>query len=177
MLNKPAIIADLSEAHNLLWQTAQSLPDDKQERTITGKWSAAQHVQHINTGIRPLVKYLMLPKPYIAETYGQPEQPTRSYDELFTTYSNRIKAGAVATGKFLPEDDANINLTIEIETGKGILAALIDALANWTEEEQDLYVCPHPLLGMLTVREILYFTIFHAQHHCRSVIRDRELNQ
>jgi len=31
---------------------------------------------------------------------------------------------------------------------------------------------PHPLLGKVTVREMLYFTIHHVQHHHALVERD-----
>jgi hypothetical protein len=26
-------------------------------------------------------------------------------------------------------------------------------------------VLPHPLLGKLTIREMLYFTVYHGEHH------------
>jgi hypothetical protein len=28
---------------------------------------------------------------------------------------------------------------------------------------------PHPLLGKLTLREMIYFTIYHVQHHHKLV--------
>ena len=36
---------------------------------------------------------------------------------------------------------------------------------KWSEDDLDLYVIPHPLMGKLTFREILYFTIYHVKHH------------
>lgn len=43
---------------------------------------------------------------------------------------------------------------------------------SWTEQDLDTVLLPHPLLGKLTVREMLYFTIYHAQHHQMLVDRD-----
>jgi hypothetical protein len=171
MINKPALIEGLNKAHNELWEAVVKLPVEKQNIAAPGKWSAAQHIQHINIGIGALAKYFTLPKEYIVENFGVPEQASRSYNELFTIYSNRIKAGAVATGKYVPEDSSIISLNDEMEKGRGIMAAMVNAINTWTEEELDTYVCPHPLLGKLTVREMLYFTIFHAQHHMQSAIR------
>jgi hypothetical protein len=49
------------------------------------------------------------------------------------------------------------------------LAALVQELClrlgNFTEEDLDSYCLPHPLLGNLTMREMLYNAIYHVQHH------------
>ena len=40
---------------------------------------------------------------------------------------------------------------------------------RWSEKKLDRYQAPHPALGKLTIREMLYFTIFHNVHHARLV--------
>ena len=35
----------------------------------------------------------------------------------------------------------------------------------FSEQDLDSHILPHPLLGKLTFREMLYFTIYHVQHH------------
>ena len=40
---------------------------------------------------------------------------------------------------------------------------------KWDEDDLDLYVIPHPLMERLTFQEILYFTIYHVQHHKKQV--------
>ena len=42
-------------------------------------------------------------------------------------------------------------------------------VSKWSEGDLDLYVIPHPLIGGLTFREILYFTIYHVQHHKKQI--------
>ncbi len=44
-------------------------------------------------------------------------------------------------------------------------ADLAAALGMWTEQELDEYQLPHPLIGNLTVREMLFFTIYHSLRH------------
>jgi len=34
-----------------------------------------------------------------------------------------------------------------------------------SEAALDKYILPHPLLGKLTLREMLYFTAYHVAHH------------
>jgi len=43
---------------------------------------------------------------------------------------------------------------------------------NWTDEKLDNYLAPHPLLGKLTLRELIYFTIYHTEHHL-AIIKNR----
>jgi hypothetical protein len=46
---------------------------------------------------------------------------------------------------------------------------LADVVGHWREEDLDRYRLPHPLLGKLTVREMLLFTVYHNYHHPRSL--------
>jgi hypothetical protein len=45
------------------------------------------------------------------------------------------------------------------------VAKLCKAIEKRSEEELDRYILPHPILGKLTLREMLYFTIYHVKHH------------
>jgi len=42
---------------------------------------------------------------------------------------------------------------------------LIAKISNWKDEDLDHFLLPHPLLGKITLREMLYFTDFHILHH------------
>lgn len=37
--------------------------------------------------------------------------------------------------------------------------------ANWSEEELDQHCVNHPALSQITMREMLFFIIFHNYHH------------
>jgi hypothetical protein len=45
------------------------------------------------------------------------------------------------------------------------VTALARALEHWTEMDLDRCRLPHPLLGKITVREMLFFTLYHYEHH------------
>jgi hypothetical protein len=40
---------------------------------------------------------------------------------------------------------------------------------KFSEKDLDTLILPHPLLGKVTLREMLYFTIYHVQHHVEQV--------
>jgi len=49
---------------------------------------------------------------------------------------------------------------------------LFSKLDKFTENELDRYILPHPLLGKLTLREMLFFTIYHIEHHEKLIKRN-----
>ena len=42
---------------------------------------------------------------------------------------------------------------------------LSQAIKKWKDTDLDQYYIIHPILGRLTVREMLFFTIYHTEHH------------
>jgi hypothetical protein len=48
---------------------------------------------------------------------------------------------------------------------------LYEILQKWPENDLDKYRLPHPLLGKLTLREMLFFTLYHNRHHMNNVQR------
>ena len=43
------------------------------------------------------------------------------------------------------------------------------AVGRWSEDQLDRYQLPHPAMGKMTVREVLFFTVYHNAHHARRV--------
>ncbi len=47
-------------------------------------------------------------------------------------------------------------------------AELVSVVEKWNENELDEYLLPHPILAKLTIREMLFFTIYHNLRHASS---------
>ncbi|HEY1013545.1 MAG TPA: DinB family protein, partial [Herpetosiphonaceae bacterium] len=76
---------------------------------------------------------------------------------------------AVAPPRFQPQPPADRSqLAADWRDQGGSLAA---AIAGWSESEADAHVLPHPVLGNLTIREMLRFAAYHNQHHVNDVRR------
>ncbi len=52
---------------------------------------------------------------------------------------------------------------------QGLVQKLCKRMNKYSEEELDKYILPHPLMGKVTLREMLYFTIYHVQHHEKQI--------
>ena len=48
---------------------------------------------------------------------------------------------------------------------------LTRSASGWGEWTLDRLRLPHPALGRLTVREMLFFTLYHNLHHVENVAR------
>jgi hypothetical protein len=58
-----------------------------------------------------------------------------------------------------------------MESWREVANSLCEATVPWGEGSLDRCRLPHPLLGKLTVREMLFFTLYHNLHHVQNVAR------
>lgn len=140
------------------------------EYTPAEKWSTGQHLDHLIKSIQPLNIALGLPKTMLKERFGALSRPAKTYRETLEWYASELAKGSLqAMGKFVPEE-------VKLAQKASLLQELINEgqkmmsiVEQWSEKELDSYCIPHPLLGNMTVREMLFFTIFHTLHHCNSL--------
>lgn len=133
------------------------------------KWTSGQQCDHLIKAVRPVRLGLLLPKFIPSLLFGKSNRPSKSYDELIAKYQRKLAEGGRASAPFIPP---TIKAADQQKIAKQLFSQkekLIKALKNWEEKELDLYVMPHPLLGKLTIREMLYFTAYHATHHLDSI--------
>lgn len=138
-------------------------------------WSPADNVRHLLKSNRPVLRALSTPKLLLLARFGAGLRPSRTYAEVRERYLARLAEGVTA-GPFAPKPLAGSEQTEEQRSA--LLAAmdqvfegLAGAISRWREWQLDRLVLPHPALGRLTVREMLFFTLYHNLHHIRNVER------
>jgi DinB superfamily len=137
------------------------------------KWSPAEHVRHLSKATFPLVRALGLPRPLLLVLFGLRRGGSRGFAELREVYQSRLAAGGTA-GRFAPSPrpapaDPEAERTRILEAWHQAHVALLSQMMRWPEPALDRYRLPHPLLGKLSVREMLFFTLYHNAHHLRLV--------
>ncbi len=136
-------------------------------------WSPAEHVRHLQAASAPLVMALKLPRWMLKLRFGAHLGSSRSFNEIRSVYRGHLAAGAQA-GPYAPSREpapgAPAARRNDIMTGwAATTVQLQNALRGWTEPALDRQRLPHPILGMLTVREMLSFTVYHTAHHLRRI--------
>lgn len=139
------------------------------------RWSPAEHVDHLIRAVRPLIGALGLPRIALWLRFGR-SRGSRPSDELIARYLELLAAGGRARGRFVPEVAAAESAAASRERLLGRFARLGgqlgEALGRWNERQLDRYRLPHPLLGPLTVREMVAWSLYHGRHH-RALVLDR----
>ena len=135
-----------------------------------GEWSASENVDHLIKANKPVAKALKLPKITLRAMFGKPDRASLTYEEFRKAYRNEIAKGAQASGRYLPSQE-NLNSGTErrkkelLDQFRKASTELVSVAEKWDDKELGDYLLPHPILGKLTVREILYFTIYHNLRH------------
>ena len=164
-MKKEEIIQQLESVYNQYAQYVQELTPDEFEFAPEGKWSAGQQTEHLIKSTRPLLKGLGYPKFLIKSKFGKANRPSRSYEELVARYKEKIDQGGQASGPYIPGKVPSGDQSKLASELTQIIHKMGVKIGKWSEEQLDEYVLPHPLLGKVTTREMLYFTIHHAAHH------------
>ena len=168
-MNKETIKKELTEKHKEFVDYINSLSDDDFLNTKNNqKWSAGQHLEHLYLSVRPVNLALFLPKFFMRLFFGKPAEK-RTYEQLVNDYQNVLKNGGKAGELYIPKSvsiSKKQNLIINLTK---IVVALNRKIDKISEEDLDKHILPHPLIGKTTIREMLYFTIYHVQHHQKAI--------
>ena len=143
-------------------------------RRIGESWSPAETVRHLIKSTRPVGTALRVPKLVLRWKFGRATHKSRNYDEVRVAYLKTLSEGGQA-GRFAPSPKQDSDLSAwrsrimaDFAKAHRILRA---RAAKWSEKQLDRLQLPHPLLGPLTVREMLLFTLYHQRHHIGVVER------
>jgi hypothetical protein len=110
-----------------------------------------------------------LPKFLHVLLYGRPGRTSHGYTKVVDNYHKKLEAGAIATGVYVPKraDYKKDELTARLDSEGQKLISAIDR--KWKDEQLDRFQVAHPILGLLTARELAYFTIYHNGHHLNTI--------
>lgn len=170
---KKQILDQLEVTYHELLHWLRGQADDQFDRPeAPGKWSAGQHADHLVKSTKPLRKGLSMPKIALRTTFGVCNRAERSFDEVLEKYRIGLAEGGKAYGRYLPDPIRNEDKWSVISNLENEMQELRLEIEKWKEEHLSKYILPHPLIGKLTVREMLYFSIFHVQHHL-AILRNR----
>ena len=139
------------------------------------QWSVAENLEHLSLGLRKSWLGLFAPKFLLKWKYGKPDRQSLSYEELLGLYYQKLDEGYEQDKHYIPvvkeEKGAKEKLITRFEH---LTVKFLDQIRYyWEDDSMDEYQVPHPVLGMITIRELLYFNLFHNTHHYKT-IRNRK---
>lgn len=171
-MNKQDIIQALQQNHQKFANEITALTVDEFLFQKGEKWSAGQHADHIVRSVSPVVMAFGLPRFVPKLMFGKSKRPSRTFEGLVEKYNVKLAKGGKASGRFVPKE---ISLQQKPFLPKQIMYytnELCKQVEKMSDHELENLLLPHPLLGKLTFKEMLYFTAYHVEHHSNILKRD-----
>jgi hypothetical protein len=174
-MNKQTIIEQLDIHYAEFTHLLSSLDEADYCFAPQRKWSAGQQLDHICRSVAPVNMAFGLPGFVLRLLFGKANRPSLSYEDLVKKYQAKLAAGGRASKPFIPEKAEWEKREKLLHRLGFLIAGLRRKVEKTTENQLDTCILPHPLLGKITLREMLYFTIYHVQHHQNLVLGNLEL--
>lgn len=166
-MTKSDIVNLLEEKHQELVDLIEIQPTEKWINGPKGKWTFGQHILHLTDSIQLLNKALSYLKFILRYKFGTPNRKTRTYDVVVKKYQEKLATNKERARQFniklktpsLKEKSFLVN-KLKIQNKKKQYKA-----NKWKDKDLDTLLIPHPLMGRMTVREIIMWSAHHTEHH------------
>ena len=146
------------------------LNNQSKENWVNGpkdKWTTGQHVLHLVNSLQLLNKALSYPRFFLKYKFGICNRETRNYETVANNYEEKLRANQERARSFnkklkrpLLKDKERLLTKFQIQQKK-----LQYKIKKISDHNLDTLVLPHPLMGKMTIREIIMWTAYHTEHH------------
>lgn len=169
---KTDIAARLRAMQTAVNDTVSAMTPEQFERITGEEWSAADYLKHLILSVKPVARLVSMPLEKLRDMFGTPDRESMPYEDFVELYHRRLDEGmraekvpSVTPVEYrLPPDMTDLKATLLTAWNEGN-DRLIAALETLDEEALDTYQLPHPAVGLITLREMLYFTAYHNKMH------------
>lgn len=170
-MNKVEISDLLEEKHQELFDWLKNQPKENWEKGPQKKWTTGQHIQHLVDSLQLLNNALSYPKFILKYKFGTCNREPRGYDAVAKKYQQKLSENKERARVFnqklkkptLAERDRLLT-KFQIQQKK-----LQYKTKKISDKNLDKLVIPHPLMGKMTLREIIMWTAHHTEHHTETL--------
>ena len=173
-MNKSETLQQLRDNHFRFIKLVNSLSDSDFLFSNNGKWTAGQQLEHIVKSVSPVNLALTLPGFVLKVAFGTANRPSKTYEVLVEKYHAKLAAGGKSSAPFIPKTVTLGQREKLLKKLQVLVQSLVERANSRSENQLDAFILPHPLLGKLTLREMLYFTSYHVEHHEKQILKNLE---
>ncbi len=139
------------------------------------KWSIAENLEHIRLSFLTSWKKMFWPKFIIRRLNGKPDHDSLPYEMLEESFQKKTEETQDPCKQYEPHiDPGTTNKEKMLDQFQGTYNRFMNEFRYyWEDEHIDHYQVSHPVLGKVTIRELLYFNLFHCWEHFR-IMRHRK---
>lgn len=163
--SKTEIIDELRDSFRVLIETSASVSPANYNISKEGKWTTGENIAHLVSATRMTAIPFTLPRFVPVLLYGKPKRTSHGYSKVVNNYIHHLEHGAKASGLYVPKKTNYTQDSLHQKLNAQAEKLLVAIETKWSDEQLDQYQISHPILGLLTLRELAYFTIYHNGHH------------
>lgn len=169
-MDQAQLIAALRENHQKFTDYLAGLSTEDFTFAPENGWSAGQQLQHIVLCLKPLVHVYGMDAEQIIQNFGQTDRSNRSPETLKSDYLAALAKGGKAPQAYVPEPVADSERALLLASMTGLVEALCERVDRRSPTELDQLCILHPLMGLISLREMLYNATYHVTHHHNKAI-------
>jgi hypothetical protein len=175
---KTDIASRLKDMQAAVNNTVVAMTPEQFERVTGEEWSAADYLKHLILSVKPFARVVSMPLDKLRDMFGTPDRDSMPYEDFVELYHRRLDEGmraekvpSVTPVEYrLPPETTDLKATLLTAWNEGN-DRLITALEALDDDALDSYQLPHPAVGLVTLREMLYFTAYHNKMHWNDIRR------
>ena len=134
--------------------------------SLGNTWSPLQHMQHLMNSEAALAGFIGARKFLPLQTPAA----SKNYNEVIAVYRAALEATPIPNNPFPPPEYGSLDA---LEATRGLALGeflkggdlLVEATRSCSDAELDAFQGRHPLLGKMSLREFLLFSVYHVEHH------------
>jgi hypothetical protein len=168
-MHKDEIADLLEEKYYALLEWLKEQTDEKWTEGPEGEYTTGQQALHLLKSVIPLNNALSMPKFLLSYRFGKTNQEVQDYNTIVKRYLELLNDSEGKTFKSsrkikIPklEDKTYILTRLQVESKK-----LQYKARKITDKNLDTLLLPHPLMGKITIREILICNACHVEHRLK----------
>lgn len=168
-MKKNDLTTELKEKYTAFTDYIGSLSEEEYQYQYENKWSAAQQLDHIVLCVAPLVQVYGMGKAGIEQMFGN-VTVIRDYETHKAAYLGKLREGGKAPSQYVPVHPEDREVLIGKLSQQ--ISILCEKVNSFSEEELETLAIPHPLLGKIALKEMLYNAVYHVQHHQQQAMQN-----
>ena len=170
--DKHSIQQGLREGMGAVADWVEAQPDAAFEQGPEGRWSTGQHLEHLVRSVQPIIMGMAMPRILLRMVFGTVSRSGMDYTTVMEAYEAVLDKGGKAGGRYIPPAIPAARKPQVLARHRRACEDLVARIDHWSDADLDRHGAKHPLMGQLSLREVLFFTIHHHDHHLETLRRD-----
>lgn len=170
-MDKSDIANLLEEKHKELFDWLTLQPIENWESGPQQKWTTGQHILHLVDSLQLLNNALSYPKFVLKFKFGTCNRAIRDYNTVAKNYQDKLEKNQDRARKFNQKlkkttlkERERLLTKLQIQQKK-----LQYKTKKISDKNLNTLLILHPLMGKMTIREIIMWTAHHTKHHTETL--------